>query len=128
MRYYSLFLFVPVALFSGCAGQRPPEGGPVDSTPPEIISVYPAPQTTHFNDSKVVFEFSEYVDRRSVEEAIFISPSIEQKEFKWSGTEVELYFLEELKKNTTYVITVGTDVRDVRAGNRMAKSYSLSFS
>lgn len=128
MRYYSLFLFVPVALFSGCAGQRPPEGGPVDSTPPEIISVYPAPQTTHFNDNKVVFEFSEYVDRRSVEEAIFISPSIEQKEFKWSGTEVELYFLEELKKNTTYVITVGTDVRDVRAGNRMAKSYSLSFS
>lgn len=128
MRICLLLFFLLIVLLSGCAGQRPPEGGPVDSTPPEIISVYPAPQTTRFDDNRVIFEFSEYVDRRSVEEAIFISPSIEQKEFEWSGTEVTLHFLEELKKNTTYVITVGTDVRDVRAGNRMAKSYSLSFS
>lgn len=113
---------------SGCAGQRPPEGGPVDSVPPEIISVYPTPQTTNFADKKIVLEFSEYVDRRSVEEAIFISPNIQDKEFDWSGTEVELIFHEELRKNTTYVITVGTDVRDVRASNRMANAFSLSFS
>ncbi|MBI2428266.1 MAG: Ig-like domain-containing protein [Ignavibacteriales bacterium] len=72
-------------------------------------------------------EFSEYVDRRSTEEAIFISPNIQDKEFDWSGTEVELIFHEELRKNTTYVITIGTDVRDVRASNRMANSFSLSF-
>ncbi|MEW5798648.1 MAG: Ig-like domain-containing protein [Bacteroidota bacterium] len=121
---FSVFLL----LLSGCAGQRPPEGGPVDTEPPQIISVYPTPQTTNFTDNKIVLEFSEYVDRRSVEEAIFISPNISETEFDWSGTEVELIFHEELRKNTTYVITVGTDVRDVRASNRMASAFSLSFS
>ena len=87
-------LIVIVLLLSGCAGQRPPEGGPVDSVPPEIISVYPAPNTVNFSDNKVALEFSEYVDRRSTEEAIFISPSIEAKEFDWSGTEVEISFNE----------------------------------
>lgn len=119
--FFLLFLF-------GCAGQRPPEGGPPDSVPPEIISVFPAPNTVNYTDSKIVLEFSEYVDRRSTEGAIFISPTIEEKEFDWSGTELEITFKEQLRSNTTYVITVGTDVIDVRAQNRMAKSFTLAFS
>ncbi len=115
-------------IFIGCAGQRPPEGGPVDSAPPEIISVSPAPNTTNFSKHNIVLEFSEYVDRRSVEDAIFISPHIEHVEYDWSGTELEIIFNEELRKNTTYVITIGTDVVDVRARNRMEKAFTLSFS
>jgi len=120
----SFFLF----LLCGCAGQRLPEGGPVDSDPPEIVSVYPQPGAVNFSESSIIIEFSEYVDRRSTEEAIFISPSIEEKEFDWSGTELEISFNEELRKNTTYVITVGTDVTDIRANNRLAKAFTLSFS
>ncbi len=120
--------FIFLLVLSGCAGQRPPEGGPPDSIPPEIISVYPAPNTVSFSDSKIIIEFSEYVDRRSTEGAIFISPTIEEKEFDWSGTELEITFKEELRKNTTYVVTVGTDVVDVRAQNRMAKAFTLAFS
>lgn len=124
----SIITAVIVVLLSGCAGQRPPEGGPVDLIPPEIISVFPAPNTTRFSGSEISFEFSEYVDRRSVEEAVFISPSIENIEFDWSGTEVTLKIREPLRNNTTYVITVGTDVMDVRNRNKMAKAFSLSFS
>lgn len=115
-------------LLAGCAGQRPPEGGPLDTEPPEIISVYPEPNTVQFTDDNVAFEFSEYVDRRSVEEAIFISPDIADVEFDWGSTEVEMIFHEPLRANTTYVITVGTDVSDVRNRNRMAKAFTLSFS
>jgi hypothetical protein len=121
-------LVVTIWILAGCAGQRPPEGGPLDTVPPEIISVYPAPNTVNFSDRRVAFEFSEYVDRRSVEEAIFISPNIEEIEFDWGSTEVELIFREPLRKNTTYVITVGTDVVDVRNRNRMADAFSVSFS
>jgi uncharacterized protein (DUF2141 family) len=117
-----------LVLVSGCAGQRPPEGGPVDLVPPEIISVYPAPNTTHFSGSEIALEFNEYVDRRSVEEAIFISPNIENIEFDWSGTDVTIKIREQLRNNTTYVITVGTDVSDVRNRNKMAKAFTLSFS
>ncbi|MFZ4619667.1 MAG: Ig-like domain-containing protein [Bacteroidota bacterium] len=122
--HFTIVLF----LLAGCAGQRPPEGGPADSVPPEIISVTPAPNTVNFTDNSIVIEFSEYVDRRSVEDAVFISPAIDEKEFDWSGTEVEIIFHQELRKNTTYVLTIGTDVTDVRARNRMAKAFALAFS
>jgi hypothetical protein len=112
----------------GCAGQRPPEGGPVDTTPPEIISVYPSPNATNYTDSRIALEFSKYVERRSVEESIFISPYVKDVEFDWSGKEVEMSFQEPLRKNTTYVITVGTDVLDVNNRNRMAHAFSIAFS
>ncbi len=120
---------VIIILFSmfGCAGQRAPEGGPVDTTPPEIISVYPPPNTTEYASSRISMEFSKYVDRRSVEESIFISPYVREIEFDWSGREVELNFRDSLKKNTTYVVTVGTDVIDINNRNRMAHSYSFAF-
>ncbi len=123
------FLFpIVFLLLAGCAGQRPPEGGPADSVPPEIISVLPAPNTVNYSDNSIIIEFSEYVDRRSVEGAVFISPAVDEKEFDWSGTELEIIFHQELRKNTTYVLTIGTDVTDVRARNRMAKAFTLAFS
>ena len=123
---YHFFFFL--LLIAGCAGQRPPEGGPVDSIPPEIISVYPSPSTVNYSENKIIIEFSEYVDRRSAEEAVFISPNIEDKEFDWSGTELEITINEQLRSNTTYVVTIGTDVVDIRASNRMAKAFSVAFS
>ena len=117
-----------LVLLTGCAGQRPPEGGPVDTTPPEIVSVYPSPNSTNYTDTRIALEFSKYVERRSVEESIFISPYVKDVEFDWSGKEVEMSFQEPLRKNTTYVITVGTDVLDVNNRNRMAHAFSLAFS
>jgi hypothetical protein len=79
-------------------------------------------------ENAVEIEFSEYVDRRTAEEAIFISPPVGNLEFDWSGTEVTILFEDTLRRNTTYVLTIGTDVVDKRAGNRMASGYTLAFS
>ena len=114
-------------LMNGCAGERAPEGGPIDTTPPEIIDVYPPPNTTEYSSSHISLEFSKYVERRSVEESIFISPYVKDIKFDWSGREVELSFRDSLRKNTTYVVTVGTDVVDVNNRNRMAHAYSFAF-
>ena len=111
-----------------CAGQAPPAGGPPDTTPPAVTATYPEQGATSFDDTKLSLEFSEYVDRRSVEESIFISPTLGSLEFDWSGREVEIHFDKALAKNVTYVVTVGTDVIDVRARNRMAQSFTLAFS
>jgi uncharacterized protein (DUF2141 family) len=73
-------------------------------------------------------EFDEYVSRQSVEEAIFFSPFVGPLEFDWSGREVTVRFRDSLRANTTYVVSLGTDVRDVRAGNRMSSSFALAFS
>lgn len=76
----------------------------------------------------MVLEFSKYVERRSVEESIFFSPSVGHVELEWSGREVEVRFGEPLRENVTYVITLGTDVVDVRNKNRMAAAFTLAFS
>jgi len=115
-------------IIAGCAGERAPEGGPVDTTPPEIIDAYPRPNTTDYSSSRISLEFSKYVDRRSVEESIFISPYVKNIEYDWSGREVELSFRDPLRKNTTYVVTVGTDVVDINNHNRMAHAFSFAFS
>ena len=105
-----------------------PQGGPPDTEPPKVISSYPGPYTLRYSDNKIAIEFDEYVDHRSAEESIFISPHIGDLEFDWSGTEVEVAFSDNLRKNTTYVVTVGTDVVDLRNQNRMAQAFTLAFS
>ena len=124
-----LFAGVVVSFFLmyGCAGERPPEGGPVDTTPPEITEVYPPPNTTEYSSTRISLEFSKYVDRRSVEESIFLSPYVKDIEYDWSGREVELDFRDSLRKNTTYVVTIGTDVVDLNNHNRMAHAFSFAF-
>jgi hypothetical protein len=128
-KFAELLSLIPLALIIvECAGEVPPSGGPPDTVPPTIIRTVPDSNAVRVGKNKVEFEFSEYVDRRTVEESIFISPYVGELEFDWSGTEVEIAFSEPLKRNTTYVVNVGTDVKDQRAQNRMAAGYTLAFS
>jgi hypothetical protein len=133
MKYPNIFLFsnffISVIMLLGCANQQPPEGGPVDMTTPVIISIYPDSNKLNFNDNKLRLEFDRYVEERTLEESIFISPYVGTLEFDWSGTEVEITFPEKLRRNTTYVVNIGTDVRDrFRGQTHMAKAYTLAFS
>ena len=111
-----------------CAGQRSPEGGPIDTEPPVIISTNPPNYATRFTGTSMTIEFSEYVDHRSVEGAVFVSPSLGPLEFDWSGREVVIGFSERLRRSTTYVVTIGTDAADLSNHNKMAQAYTLAFS
>ena len=117
-----------ILLCFGCAGQIPPPGGPPDTTPPEIVRTFPPNNATNIETKYLELEFSELVDRRSVQESIFISPPIGTLEFDWSGRRVKVRFDEDLRKNTTYVVNIGTDVVDTRARIRMAAAHTLAFS
>jgi hypothetical protein len=127
MRNILLISLLSSLLFS-CAGQRPPEGGPIDTEPPFVAFTNPPNYTTRFTGTSITLEFNEYVDHRSVEGAIFISPSLGELEFDWSGREVEIRFPGKLRRYTTYVVSVGTDVADTHNRNKMAQSYTLAFS
>jgi hypothetical protein len=132
MRYDHLFLsglaLVAAMILAGCAGQLAPPGGPPDTVPPRVIRTFPDSNAVRVSTTYVELEFSEYVDRRSVEESIFISPFVGEMEFDWSGREVRVNFSESLKPARTYVVNVGTDVIDVNARNRMASGFTLAFS
>jgi len=127
-----LFLYIIISVtvyFYSCANQLPPSGGDDDKTPPEIISIYPRPNSINYKDNKLRFKFDEYVDRRSFEESFFISPKPKGGyEFDWSGKEVEVKFSKALDKNKTYVIIIGIDLKDLRGGNALASPLSFAFS
>ena len=127
MRTIPCLIFVLIII--GCATQVPPSGGPLDTTPPEIVKTYPENGTVNFKGNYVEVEFSEYVDKRSVQDAIYISPYIQGEiQYKWSGRKLKLVFPEKLKDSTTYVITFGTEIKDLNAGNKMKESFTLAFS
>ncbi|MGA8265305.1 MAG: Ig-like domain-containing protein, partial [Ignavibacteriaceae bacterium] len=118
-----------LVLISACANQLPPGGGDIDKTPPEIVDVYPANGTTNFNDDHIELEFSEYITKSSLNDVLFISPAINGKlDFNWTGKSVDINFPEPLKKNATYVVTIGTDVEDYNNKNKMKESYTFTFS
>lgn len=130
MRFYSYFTFLLISVFlAGCANQLPPGGGPVDTVPPEIIEVYPENGTIGFSGDFFELTFSEYVDKRSLKDAIFISPGMQgELELDWSGKSVRVYFPEKLIDSITYTISIGTDVIDYNNRNRMAQSFVFAFS
>lgn len=126
-KYYTIIGLL--LLLSGCASMQAPGGGDIDRTPPEIVSVSPEKGLTKFNYKEIEFTFSEYVDKRTFKDAVFISPALEKGfDVKWSGKTAVIKFNEDLKPDITYNITIGTTVTDLNNNNNMATAYSYIFS
>lgn len=112
-----------------CANQLPPGGGEIDTIPPKIIELEPENRTINFQENYFEVGFSEYIDKRTFKDAIFISPPLDGiPELSWSGKYVRVYFPETLKKDVTYSVTIGTDVVDYNNRNRMDSAFTFAFS
>ena len=115
--------------FVGCARQMAPPGGPADTIAPYVTQTHPANDSVGVGVETVIhIQFSEKMDRRSVEDAIFISPqSAQLPKFRWKNDGLEIRFLDGLRKDRTYVVTVGqASVDEWR--NRMLASHTFRFS
>ncbi len=117
-----------LVLFAACARQAPPPGGPPDRTPPGVVWTVPAADSAGVGPkTSIRIGFSEAMDRRSVERAVFISPRFSREpDFRWHGQELEVRPSEDLRPDRTYLITVGAESAD-EARNRMVESYSFAF-
>ncbi len=114
--------------WAGCANPTSPDGGPKDVTPPEIVGIFPEPNSVGVKTLTIRFSFNKHVDRNSFQQSLFISPVIPDLEYVWRGRDVELKFYDSLRVNTTYSVTVGSDVHDTRERTRMSDSFTLAFS
>jgi hypothetical protein len=66
--------------------------------------------------------------RETVEGAVFLSPVFwDYPQFKWSGKELTIVPPQELRPNTTYILTFGADAADAN-GNKMGKSITFAYS
>ncbi len=112
-----------------CANQLPPPGGPDDTDAPEILEVFPKPSSKNFLGNEIVIRFNEFVDKRSFIESFRIYPEPKGvPEISWSGKDAFISFPRALEKNTTYVITLGNDLRDIRGGNALPAPAVFAFS
>jgi hypothetical protein len=85
------------------------------------------PGSLSFQGETISLTFDKYIDKTSFQQSCFISPPAGRLAYEWSGKEVEIKLGEKLRDSTTYVLTVGTDVKDTR-NNRLAEAFSLAFS
>ncbi|MBK8946023.1 MAG: Ig-like domain-containing protein [Ignavibacteriae bacterium] len=125
----SIIILILNFLLLSCANQLSPPGGEKDIIPPKIISSYPENGKINFSDNYIELTFSEYVNKRTINDAFFISPILENNpEFSWTNKSVEISFDEKLKENTTYSIVIGTEVADINNNNKMSEPFILTFS
>lgn len=114
LRSFSVLMFaILMAVGWGCATPVPPSGGPADELPPEVLDTRPARGAVNVDATSMRITFSEYVDDASLPRALSISPAFVQPlDYSWSGRSVEVRFPEPLRENTTYVLTMDTNLRD----------------
>ena len=116
-------------LFSKCANQLPPGGGAIDRIGPKIINIVPAEGTINYKENYFEITFSKYVDNRSAQSAIFVSPATPKGFiYDWSGKTLSVSFKDSLKPNTTYTVTIGSSVEDLTNKNKMTEPVSFAFS
>ena len=112
------FLIYASVLIFGCANQLPPSGGDDDTTPPRVTKIIPSGNTLNYSGNTITLNFSEYVDRRSLKDAIFISPKPQgELNYNWSGKSVEIEFPKRLHKNTTYTFIISKGLKDLHNNN-----------
>jgi len=106
----------------------PPGGGPEDKEPPSVVAVDPPPNATGVvPDAVIRWTFSEPMEPRSLQEALFVSPSsLGKPRVKVKGRTATIRFSEALPDDRTVVATLGTGVQDLH-GNRLSTSYTLAF-
>ena len=116
---------------SSCANQQPPGGGEEDKVPPAVKIISPKPNSVNFRGNSIEFEFSEYIDRRSFQDAFRTSPQIKGDiEFDWGPKDVQVRFPRDLDKidaNKTFVVSINTSLKDIR-GNAITAPVTFAFS
>ena len=112
-----------------CAREGMPPGGPRDRFPPYVVETDPPAGSTHVPlDVSPKLTFNERIQPRSIEGNLFIAPIVEfEAEANWRGNEITVRFEEPILSERTYIITVGTGIRDMR-GNRMDSTYVYALS
>lgn len=105
-------------LVLGCARQNNPTGGDKDTVPPQVLKYEPSNLKTGFDASEISIEFDEYIQVKSLNEQLIVSPPLEKNpEYTLRGKSLILFWEEELLENTTYQFNFGNAVSDITESN-----------
>ena len=105
-------------LVYACANRGYPEGGPKDTTPPEVVAEVPASFTKNFNKKKVDIYFNEFVQLKEINEKFIFSPPLKKNpRVSLRGKYIQVSIGDTLKPNTTYTMDFADAIVDNNEGN-----------
>jgi uncharacterized protein (DUF2141 family) len=117
-----------ISLFAGaCAVDRPPTGGPPDTTPLAVVASSPEPGTVNVSPRVIRIEFNRFVTSGALLKAIFFSPVIKDYQIRTHGREAEIRIYSPLKQGRTYTLTLRKSLKSYY-GTELARSWTLPFS
>ena len=123
-----IILILKIPVLPGCANIIPPQGGPRDSLPPQLIKASPGDSTRNFNGNRITFSFNEFVDLQNIQENLLVSPSPQKNpDVKSKLNTVTVVIKDSLESNTTYSLNFGNAIKDYNEGNVM-KGFTYIFS
>ncbi len=126
------FLLPLILIFSFClycAKISAPPGGPIDKTGPWVITTIPAADSINIpGDDKISIQFSEDINKNTIDGSIFISPRFPGEiKYKWKSRTLNIILPDSFADSTTYIVNVGAAVSDLH-GNKMDNSFIFAFS
>lgn len=115
--------------FYSCANIVMPRGGPVDETPPEIVSITPSDSNVNIKPKKIEIRTNKYMEVKDLDRQLTFSPVIDVKPTVVSyGKRIEIKLVDSLlKPNTTYKLSLGNALVDNRE-NTPIENFNYVFS
>lgn len=125
---FIIALFAWIVIISSCANMGMPTGGPKDSIPPVLLETNPEFKELNFDDDKVEFTFSEYIQTDQISETLVISPPLKKRPtLRTKSKTLIVQFNEELKDSATYSMDFKNSVVDNNEKNPL-ENLRFSFS
>jgi uncharacterized protein (DUF2141 family) len=126
-RIKNVFLILLLWLAGGCASDRPPSGGPRDTTPLQVILSDPAPLAVNVSTNTIRLTFNHEVSVRQLLNTMIISPSIGEYDLAVNGREAKINGFKPLKEDRTYILTLDKKLRD-NNGRAFRAPFTIAFS
>jgi hypothetical protein len=136
LRMKQVFVFILiVSVFSigfignsGCASIIPPEGGPRDTLPPELVAASIKDSAVNFRGNRITLVFDEYIDIQDLSNNVLFTPLFENNpEIRVRLRTMTINFRDSLEPNTTYTLNFGNAIRDLNESN-IARNFTFTFS
>jgi len=130
VKNYIQLLFFFIVLVS-CARIGTPTGGPIDETPPLVLTAMPESETVNFKGNKIRINFEEFIKFKDLNKQLVISPPMifqpEITPMGFAAKFIEIKLKDTLKENTTYTFNFGNSIVDNSEGNVLQQyKYLLS--
>ena len=127
MKKLLAFITILLLIIWSCARVSSPAGGPIDETPPILLSSVPENQQTNFQSNIITLVFNEWVTTKNIETDLIITPKI-QSGFKTrvKKDQIQLTFNEPFKDSTTYTFSFASTITDITNNNPIV-GLTLSF-